>query len=72
MRKCDEESNPNSYWNKAVPGEEVFVLLGRDPAAATVLRFWAEVRVRLGCNRYGDTQTADAIAMAERLERIRR
>jgi hypothetical protein len=70
VRKCDEEADPNSCWNRAAPEEEVFVLLGRDPAAAATLRFWAEERVRLGRNKAGDLQITLALLMAGRLERV--
>lgn len=72
MRKCDEEADPSSCWNRAMPHEEVFVLLGRDPAVAATLRFWAEERVRLGNNKAGDLQITLALLMAGRLERAHR
>lgn len=72
MRKCDEEADPSSCWNRALPGEEVFVLLGRDPAAPSAIRFWASQRVLLGRNAAGDTQIVSALRMAERLERAQK
>lgn len=72
MRKCDEESDPDSCWNRAVPEEEVFVLLGRDKAAAATIRFWAAERIRLGRNKPGDQKIALALLAAGRLERVHR
>lgn len=35
-------------WSKAEPDEPMFVLLGRDPAAAALVALWADLREELG------------------------
>jgi len=44
MRKEQELTDPNSCLSKAMPGEMVFVLLGRDPDAPAAIRDWAAYR----------------------------
>jgi hypothetical protein len=42
------KQNPGRFdcYGKALPDEPLFVLLGRDPAAAETIRFWAATRLR--------------------------
>lgn len=44
------KNNPGKFdcMSKAEPDEPVFVLLGRDPVAAIVVRLWTELRAKLG------------------------
>jgi hypothetical protein len=44
------KSNPSKYdcYSRAEPDEPVFVLLGRDPAASLVVKFWVELRKLCG------------------------
>lgn len=44
------KNNPGRYdcYTKADPDEPMFVLLGRDPAAAITVRFWMIARTVLG------------------------
>lgn len=63
-----ELSEPNSCINRARDDEMTFVLLGRDPAAAATIRFWAAERVRLGKNHPNDGQIVDALADADRID----
>lgn len=46
------KSKPGRYdcYSKAEPDEPMFVLLGRDPAAATLVQLWAELRLRMGAD----------------------
>lgn len=60
MKKKDELSTPFSCINKARDEEMVFVLLGRDIAAPSTVRFWIEQRIRLGINRRTDAQILEA------------
>ena len=69
MRKWREISETNSCWNKAADDELVFVLLGRDVAAAATVRFWAQERIRLGENQPGDAKIAEALAWAEQVKK---
>ena len=61
MLKRDELANPESCFNRARDDEYVFVLLGRDQAAATAIRAWAAERVRLGKNKVSDAQICTAL-----------
>jgi hypothetical protein len=43
-------NNPGKYdcYYKAAPDEPIFVLLGRDPVASVVVRFWIQMRKLIG------------------------
>ena len=60
MLKHVEAIDPNSCWNKATPNEFVFVLLGKDIAAADTVDFWIKRRIELGKNQPNDKQITDA------------
>lgn len=60
MRKIEELSCAKSCINRARDNEIVFVLLARDPAAPSTIRFWIEERIRLGINTPIDRQVIDA------------
>lgn len=68
MRRHREELDPNSCWNRAKDGELVFVLLGRDHAAPSAIRFWVAERIRLGLNTPDDEQTGPAMDLADEME----
>ena len=61
MRKRDELADPNSCMSKARDDEWLFVLLGRDIAAADTVHFWVRLRVNLGKNRMDDPQIVEAL-----------
>ena len=65
MRKRDELANPTSCLNKAADHEWLFVLLGRDPAAAETVENWIRLRIELGRNRAGDPKIKEAEAWVE-------
>lgn len=65
MLKIEEQADPKSCWNKAFPGERIFVLLGRDPAAGAAIRAWANERVGIGKNVPGDRQIREALECAD-------
>ena len=69
MKKKDEIANPDSCFNRARPDELVFVLLGRDLAAAIAIRAWCNERIRLRKNIATDHQILEALATADRIER---
>lgn len=69
MKKTEEISDPNSCFNRALPEEPMFVLLGRDASAPDVLRRWASDRVERGKNQAGDQQIVKALKLAEEMER---
>lgn len=69
MRKRDELAEADSCLNRARPDEWVFTLLGRDVAAPYAIREWAARRVALGKNRLIDPQIAEALAVADAMER---
>lgn len=68
MRKREELSHPNSCMSRAGEDEMVFVLLGRDIAAADTVRHWASLRVRLGKNKFTDPQIQEAYHCANQME----
>lgn len=71
MIKKLELTESNSCLNKALDDEQVFVILGRDPAAYEAIRAWCMERVRLGLNKPDDQKINDAMdcAMKMSLER---
>lgn len=68
MRKQNEVGNPSSCLNRAVDGEMLFVLLGRDAAAPATIRFWVNQRLQLGKNQPSDEQIVEALACAKTME----
>ena len=54
--------------SKAKDDEMVFVLLGRDAAAAETIRFWVRERVELGKNRMSDSQITEALECADHMD----
>lgn len=68
MIKRFEQIVPDSCFNRARNDEIIFVLLGRDAAAPATIRFWIAERIRLGKNRAGDLQVAEAEECAKRME----
>jgi hypothetical protein len=60
MLKHEEQSDPDSCFNKANENEWVFVLLGRDRAAPVAIRAWIQERIRLGKNQPTDLQILEA------------
>jgi hypothetical protein len=71
MRKVDELSQPTSCLNKAKDNEMLFVLLGRDRAAADTVRFWCQMRVKYKKNAPDDPQIREALACANTMEEER-
>jgi len=67
MIKRDELTNPSSCLNRARDDEMVFVLLGRDPAAAEAIDAWVAARLRLGKNKWNDPQILEAKNTANKL-----
>lgn len=61
MRKDIELSDPNSCISKAKNDEEIFVLLGRDAAAAGAVAAWIELRIALGKNVRSDAKIRSAM-----------
>ena len=61
--------DPFSCFNRACEDETVFVLLGRDVAAATAIRAWAKERIERGKNKPEDGQIKEALACANIMER---
>ena len=68
MTKAKELSEPDSCLNRAKDDELLFVLLSRDYAAPKTIRFWADLRIRLGMNKPDDAQIIEARACAEKFE----
>lgn len=68
MRKECELSNPESCLNKADDLEMIFVLRGKDLAAPSVIRMWAEARITLGLNTRDDAKMREALQCAGIME----
>ncbi len=68
MRKRDELHDPAGCMARARDDEMTFVLLARDAAAPVAIRAWIAERIRLGKNKSGDPQLADAEACASIME----
>lgn len=68
MRKRDELAQTTSCLNKAGNDELIFVLLGRDIAAAETIRFWARQRCFLQKNKFEDPQIVEAMKLATEIE----
>lgn len=68
MRKHDELSLKSTCLQSAHQNEMVFVLLSRDAAAPSTIRFWVEERLRLGKNVRTDEQIVEALACALTME----
>jgi hypothetical protein len=66
--KNDEQANPNSCLNRALPTERLFVLLARDSSAPETIRFWVDHRIRSGKNKESDPVITEALACASAME----
>lgn len=66
VRDMGTKNKPGSYdcYANAHPDEPMFVLLGRDPAAAAIVRLWTSLRDRLGEKDRGMLTEATACADA--------
>jgi hypothetical protein len=69
MRKVDEIADKSSCLNRAADTEWLFVLLGRDVATPSTIRFWCTERIVLGKNKPNDNQIVDAMYCADQIER---
>lgn len=58
----------SSCWSKAKADEPIFILLGRDKAAAQTIRFWALERQKRALNRADDEQLVEAYALAKSID----
>jgi len=65
MLKTNEESDPNSCLNKAMPFERLFILLARDLAAPDTIEYWIRLRVRLRLNSLDDDLMKEAQLCAD-------
>lgn len=63
------KNDPGAFdcYANAEPDEPMFILLGRDPAAAYAVYSWCMLRVRAGLNKKDDTQIVDARASAKKM-----
>lgn len=64
LKKAEIEDS-QSCWNRAAQDEPVFILLGRDPAMAPTIQFWADYRIEIGKNQPLDQEIMDARLLAE-------
>lgn len=65
------KNNPGSYdcYENAEPDEPMFVLLARDPQAATLVRIWARTREMQGED---EAMINEALACADAMEQWRK
>ena len=68
MIKRLETTDPRSCLSRADDDEPVFVLLGRDVAAARTVRDWCTSRIFAGKNKIGDPQIVEALALADAMD----
>lgn len=55
-------------YANAKPDEPMFVLLARDKASPSAVRYWALERIKTGKNRVSDPQIVEAYACAVAME----
>jgi hypothetical protein len=67
--KEKELTDPNSYLNRAMPGEMLFVLLGRDASTPVAIKAWIVDRLRTRKNNLDDEQIQEALACVYALEK---
>jgi hypothetical protein len=65
VRKHQEMTNENSCMSKVRPNEMTFVLLARDSAAPSTIRYWVETRILQGKNKPDDPQILEALRCAD-------
>ncbi len=68
MIKREELTNPSSCMSRAKDEEMTFVLLERDDAAPSTIRYWISRRISLGKNNPSDPQIIDAEQCAREME----
>ena len=51
----------NDCYDKALPNEPLFVLLGRDACAARTVLYWIKERVAMGLNTMADEKILSAL-----------
>lgn len=63
------KKNPSPYdcYTKALPNEEMFVLLARDRLAPAVVRYWIELKIANGHDK-DDPKMIEAGECADRME----
>lgn len=72
LTKTAELANADGRLNRARDDEPVFVLLGRDAAAAATVRQWVGIRLMMGKNRRNDPQIVEALAWADAADAYRK
>lgn len=55
-------------YSRAKPDEPMFILLGRDKAAAKAVRYWVLERIKTGKNKATDHQIIEAYECAQAME----
>lgn len=71
MLKFTEMMDPESCLNKALPNEQIFVLLARDGSAPEAIRAWIRSRIAKGLNKLDDPQIVEAAHCAEQMQQQR-
>lgn len=68
MTKSQNITDPQSCWNKAREDQEIFILIEHDEAYPNTVRRWANERIDLGLNNWGDAKIRSALASADLVE----
>lgn len=69
MKKRLELNVPTSCLNKAGDDETLFVLRGKDKAAAETIRAWVMERINRGMNAAYDGKIMEALECAQQMEK---
>ena len=67
-RKNEEINRSDSRLNQAHDNELIFVIIGRDAAAAEAIFQWCRIRVKLNRNTWEDSQIQEALSLAKQME----
>lgn len=71
MTRILELNQETSCFNRAESNEPMFILLGRDPVAAMLIREWCKRRLDFGKNKFDDAQILEALRLADRMDDFR-
>lgn len=67
----ENEVNPESCWNRALPDEPIFILRAKDVSAPETIRRWVSYRLSVGKNQPDDRQILEALDLATEMENWR-
>lgn len=59
---------PFDCYRNALPHEQMFIVLARDEASPSTIRYWCLERVKRGKNTWKDPQITEAMECARKME----